>query len=68
MYFSTSLWRFPVKGAIGNAVEIAIRAGYRLIDTAWKYNNEEEIGAALEALVKEGVVKREELFITSKLW
>ena len=42
----------------------AIRAGYRLIDTAQSYFNEEGVGAA----VKKSGVAREELFITSKVW
>ena len=62
-----STWQSP-KGAVGDAVQVAIRAGYRLLDSAWIYWNEKEIGAALDVLFKEGVVKREELFITSKLW
>ena len=64
LIFST--WQSP-KGAVGNAVQVAVRAGYRHIDGAWIYLNEEEIGEALEILFKEGVVKREEFFITSKL-
>ena len=47
-----------------NAVVEAIRAGYRLIDTASSYGNEEAVGRA----IKRGGVPRKELFITTKLW
>ncbi|CAI2357484.1 unnamed protein product [Caenorhabditis sp. 36 PRJEB53466] len=50
------------------AVKAAVRAGYRLIDTASVYQNEEAIGTAIAELIQEGVVKREELFITTKAW
>lgn len=46
----------------------AIKVGYRLIDTAQSYFNEEEVGNAIEKAIDEGLVKREELFITSKVW
>ena len=46
----------------------AIKAGYRLIDTAQSYFNEEEVGNAIEKAINDGLVKREELFITSKVW
>lgn len=46
----------------------AIKIGYRLIDTAQSYFNEEEVGNAVEKAINEALVKREELFITSKVW
>ena len=46
----------------------AIKVGYRLIDTAQSYFNEEEVGNAIQKAINDGLVKREELFITSKVW
>lgn len=56
------------KGAVYQAVRDAIEVGYRHIDCAAIYFNEKEIGKALADAFKEGDVKREEMWITSKLW
>ncbi|XP_042394708.1 type 2 DNA topoisomerase 6 subunit B-like isoform X1 [Zingiber officinale] len=55
-------------GRVAAAVTAAVQAGYKHIDCAHIYNNEKEIGLALKSLFDKGIVKREELFITSKLW
>lgn len=46
----------------------AIRSGYRLIDTAASYTNEDAVGEAVREAIKEGICTREELFITFKMW
>lgn len=46
----------------------AIKAGYRLFDGACDYGNEVEAGQGVARAIKEGLVKREDLFIVSKLW
>lgn len=50
------------------SVLTAIRAGYRLIDTAASYTNEDAVGEAVREAIAEGICTREELFITSKMW
>ena len=50
------------------AVYTAIREGYRLIDTAAAYGNEAAVGRAVNRAITEGLVRREELFITTKVW
>ena len=53
---------------IATAVSGAVKSGYRMLDCASVYQNEDQIGKVLSDLFAEGAVKREELFITSKVW
>jgi alcohol dehydrogenase (NADP+) len=53
---------------IAGAVAGALRYGYRLFDCASVYSNEDLIGEAFEAAFREGVLRRDECFITSKVW
>lgn len=54
---------------VSEAVYGAIKYGYRLIDCAAVYQNEDKIGAVLQRVMKEGIVNsRKELFVTSKVW
>ena len=50
-----------------NAVYAALKSGYRLIDTAKYYGNEREVGNAIRRAIKDGICKREEIFVTTKL-
>jgi methylglyoxal/glyoxal reductase len=54
--------------ATENAVSWALDAGYRHIDTAAMYGNETEVGAALKRAIAAGSARREEVFVTTKLW
>ena len=60
-------WQSP-PGRVRQAVRIALQFGYRHIDAASRYGNEKEVGQGLSDAIKAGVVKREDVFITSKLW
>ncbi|MDD3322281.1 MAG: aldo/keto reductase [Paludibacter sp.] len=53
---------------IAQAVKTAIKMGYRHIDCASVYGNEKEIGLVLKEVISEGIVTRDELWITSKVW
>jgi alcohol dehydrogenase (NADP+) len=55
-------------GEVGAAVRAALELGYRHIDCASIYGNEAEIGFALAAAMRDGLVQRDQLWITSKLW
>ena len=58
------VFQVPDLSQAEEAVTNALQAGYRLIDTATAYQNEEAVGRAIQ---KSGI-KREEIFVTSKLW
>jgi len=60
------LWK--VTDNTANVVYDAIKAGYRLFDGAFDYGNEKEAGLGIKRALDEGIVKREDLVIVSKLW
>lgn len=62
------VFQISEEGATKQAVLDAIKSGYRLIDTAASYGNEGEVGEAIQEAISQGIVTREDLFITSKLW
>ncbi len=51
-----------------NATKAALEAGFRLLDTAERYRTEQEVGEAMEEVFKAGKVKREDVFVITKLW
>ena len=50
-----------------DSVYHALKTGYRLIDTARYYGNEKDVGRGIQRAIEEGLVKREEIFVTSKI-
>ena len=62
------VFRVPDKKECEESVYQAIKAGYRLIDTAAVYTNEDAVGTAVKRAIADGICTREDLFITSKLW
>jgi len=62
------VFRVPEGDDLAEAVKTAIAKGYRSIDTAQVYRNEESVGRGIRAAIEEGLVTREELFLTSKVW
>lgn len=61
------LWKIP-NAAVSSLVAEAARQGYRHFDCASDYGNEAEAGEGFRRILKEGICKREDLWVTSKLW
>jgi diketogulonate reductase-like aldo/keto reductase len=51
-----------------NATRAALEAGFRQLDSSERYRNEKEVGEAMQEVFKEGRIKREDVFIATKLW
>jgi diketogulonate reductase-like aldo/keto reductase len=58
----------PDPVATRNATKAALEAGFRLLDTAERYRTEREVGEAIQELLKAGKIKREDVFVITKLW
>ncbi|KAK9234364.1 NADP-dependent oxidoreductase domain-containing protein [Lipomyces kononenkoae] len=61
------LWKVPPE-ICAETIYSAIKVGYRLFDGAQDYGNEKEAGEGVRRAIADGLVKREDIFITSKLW
>ena len=61
-------WQTPDGKTAADCVKYALSVGYRHIDTAACYGNEKGVGEGIKAAIDEGIVKREDVFLTSKLW
>jgi len=62
--FGLGVWQAKAGSEVRDSVRWALEAGYRLIDTARVYDNEEDVGRIL----REGSAPREQVFVTTKLW
>src|SRR5580700_12280913 len=58
----------PDPVATKNATKAALEAGFRLLDTAERYRTEKEVGDAMQEVFKGGKIKREDVFVVTKLW
>ncbi|MFM8633449.1 MAG: aldo/keto reductase [Planctomycetia bacterium] len=61
------LWKIE-KSAVAGLVHEAVRAGYRHLDSACDYGNESEAGAGIARVLRDGLCRRGDLWVTSKLW
>ena len=61
------LWKID-RAVVGDLVAEALRVGYRHLDSACDYGNEAEVGVGLERALADGLCRRDEVWVTSKLW
>ena len=61
------LWKIP-EDQCAEAVYQAIKLGYRHLDSASDYGNEKQVGEGIKKALEDGLCKREDLWVTSKLW
>ncbi|MED4956749.1 aldo/keto reductase [Paenibacillus macerans] len=67
-WFGLGVYQAKEGQEVIQAVKAAVRAGYRSIDTAALYRNEEGVGQAVREAMEENGLTRDQLFITSKVW
>lgn len=67
-WFGLGVFKVEEGPDLVNAVKTAIKHGYRSIDTAAIYGNEEGVGQGIREGLKEASISRDELFVTSKVW
>lgn len=67
-WFGLGVFKVEEGPELVNAVKVAIKHGYRSIDTAAIYENEEGVGQGIREGLKEAGISREDLFVTSKVW
>jgi diketogulonate reductase-like aldo/keto reductase len=58
----------PDPVATRNATKTALEAGFRVLDTAERYRTEKEVGEAMQEVFKAGKIKRDDIFVITKLW
>src|SRR6202453_1826500 len=58
----------PDPGATKSATKAALQAGFRVLDTAERYRTEKEVGEAMQEVFKAGKIKRQDVFVITKLW
>src|SRR5919201_6567077 len=58
----------PDPVATGQATRAALEAGFRHFDCSERYRNEQAVGDAMQAMFRAGKIRREDVFVTTKLW